>query len=132
MLDRSHHREPGVDRPDRVVFMRQGVAEIHEDAVAHVLRHVAAEAADLARRRVLIGPGDLSQFLRIQLQGQLGRSNQIDKHHRELPTLGLGLHKAGIRALYDFGEARGGIRTRLAQSCNCLNQPPSVPDRGNA
>jgi hypothetical protein len=55
------------DPPGRVVVVRLRVAEVGEDAVAQVLRDVAAEAFDGAGGRALVGAHDLAQVLGIVL-----------------------------------------------------------------
>ena len=49
--DPAHHLEPRMDRPRRVVLAGGRIAEIGEDAVAHVARDLAAELEHRLRRR---------------------------------------------------------------------------------
>jgi hypothetical protein len=56
-LDRRHDRKPSVHGALRRVLVGCGPAEIAEDAVAHELGDVAAEAGDRTRHCVLVRPG---------------------------------------------------------------------------
>jgi hypothetical protein len=38
------HAQPGPNRPLRVIFMRQGVAEVDEQAIAEILRDMSLKA----------------------------------------------------------------------------------------
>ncbi len=71
-----------------VVFMRLRIAEIDEDAVAHIFRDIAAELGHGFGRAFVIGGDDLAQILRIELRRQRGRADKIAEHHRDLAPLG--------------------------------------------
>ncbi len=96
------HREPGPDRPLRLVLVRYRPTEIGQDAVAHELRHMALEPGDLAGHGVLVGAQDVAHLLGIQLRRERGRADEIDEHHSQLAALRL----AGGRA--SLGDVAGG------------------------
>ena len=77
--------------------MRLRIAEIDQDAVAHVPRDKAAEALDHLGDGAVIGAEDLAQILWIQPRRQLRRADQIAEHHRQLSPLGFRLGPAHRR-----------------------------------
>ena len=91
VLSRAHRcdqLQPRPHRPLGVVLMGLRVAEIHEDAVAHVFRHEAAEAAHGLGDAFLIGRNDLAQVLGVHARGERRRTDQVREHHRDLAALG--------------------------------------------
>jgi hypothetical protein len=92
-------------RPFRVVFLRTGIAEVGEHAVAHVLGYVPSERCDLAGNRVLVGPDDLAHLFGIELRRQGRGTHQVDEHHRELPPLSF--RRPSFRGGRGFGRNRG-------------------------
>ena len=48
------------------------IAEVHEDAVAHVLRYKAAEALHSLSNALLVGGNDLAQVLGVHTRRQRG------------------------------------------------------------
>src|SRR5262245_33845886 len=50
------HPEPGPHRPLRIIFMRQGVPEVDEEAIAQILRDMPLKAGNHVRASVVIGP----------------------------------------------------------------------------
>ena len=90
-LQRCHRRDQLQPRPHRplgVVLMRLRIAEIHQHAVAHVLRHEPAEALHGLGDAFLIGRNDLAQVLRVHAGGERRRADQVREHHRDLAALG--------------------------------------------
>ena len=80
-------------RPHRslgVVLMGLRIAEVHEHAVAHVLRDEPAEAAHGLGDALLIGRNDLAQVLRVHAGGECRRTDEVREHHRDLAALGVG------------------------------------------
>ena len=61
-----NHVEPGPDRPLGIVLMRARVAEIDQDAVAHVLGDKAIEAPDDIGDGPMIRGDDLAQIFRVE------------------------------------------------------------------
>ena len=70
--------------------MRLGIAEIDEDAVAHIFRYEATEAAHGLGNAFLIGRNDLAQVLRVHAGGECRRADQVREHHCDLAALGVG------------------------------------------
>ena len=79
------HRIDDVEtRPHRalgLVLMGARVAEIDEDAVAHVFRDKAVEMADRRTATVLIRGDDIAQILGVHPGRERRRSHQVAKHH---------------------------------------------------
>ena len=87
--DGVDHAQPRPDRPLGIVLMRPRVAEIDQDAVAHVLRDKAVEPPDDFGDGAVISGDDLAQILGIEPRRERGRPDQIAEHHRQLPALRL-------------------------------------------
>jgi len=68
--------------------MRLRIAEINENAVAHVPGDEAIEPGDDFANGVVICADDLTQILGIEPSRELGRTDQIAEHHRQLPAFG--------------------------------------------
>ena len=119
--------EAGADGAPRIVLAGDRVPEVHEHAVAEVLRHVAVKPANHAVTCLLIGANDIPEHLGIEPARQLRRSDEVAKHHGELPALrlcrtrrgtdrsgGVGGDGLGPDAPQRFGGPRGGRRERCA------------------
>jgi hypothetical protein len=87
------HRIDDVEtRPHRtlgLVLMGARVAEIDQDAVAHVFRDKAVVAPDRRAAAVLIRRDDIAQIFGVHPGRERGRSHQIAKHHGQLAALGV-------------------------------------------
>jgi hypothetical protein len=79
--DSLDHPQPGPNRPLAIILMRSRVAEIDQNAIAHVLGDKAVEAPDDVGDGAVIRGNDLAQILRIELRRKLGRSHEIAEHH---------------------------------------------------
>ena len=64
--DRVEQRQPGADRPLGVVFVRLGISEIDQHAVAHVFGDEPGKAANSLGNDAMIGADHLAQILRIE------------------------------------------------------------------
>ncbi len=73
--------------PFSLVFMRLRPAEIGKHPVTQELRDVTPVARHRPSHRVLVTPHHIAQVLGIEFPRQLGRSDQIAEHHRDLPAL---------------------------------------------
>ena len=82
--------QPRPHRPLGVVLMRLRVAEINQDAVAHVSGDEALEPDDDLGDGAVIRPDYLAQILGIEVRRERGRADEVAEHHRELPPLGRG------------------------------------------
>ena len=78
------HPQPGPHRPLRIIFVRQGVAEVDEQAITEILGDVPVKAGDHLGAGVLIGPHHLTQLFRVELAGEHGRVHQVTEQHGEL------------------------------------------------
>ena len=100
----SIERKPGPDRPLGLVLVRLRPAEIGEHAIAHVFGDVPAPALDHLGAALLIGADDATHVLGIEPRGQLGRADQIDEHHGQLPPLGFRYPPRRITNAFDWGN----------------------------
>ena len=66
--------------------MRSRVAEINENAVAHVLGDKAVEPGDHLCDGAVIRGDDLAQILGIEAGGECRRADEMAEHHGQLPT----------------------------------------------
>src|SRR5215467_12233112 len=78
----------GTDRPISIVFMRSGVAEIYQYAVAHILGDKPVEASDDFGNGTVISGNDLAQVLGVEPRRQGRRADEVAEHHGQLPPLG--------------------------------------------
>ena len=85
------------------------VAEIDQDAVAHVLRDKAVVAPDRRAAPVLIRRDDIAQIFGVHPGGERRRSHQIAEHHGQLAALGL--RRRGNRS-GRWGDRRVALRRR--------------------
>ena len=92
-IQRPHGVENAQARPHRplgVVFVRLGIAKVHQQAVAQVLGDIAVKALDHCGAGLLVGPHHLALVFRVELPGEAGRVDQVTEQHRELAAFGLG------------------------------------------
>ena len=83
------HPQPGPHGPLGVIFVRQRVAEVDEQAIAEILRDMPLKAGDHLGARVLIGPHHLAEVFRVKLAGEDGGVHQVTEQHGELAAFGL-------------------------------------------
>jgi hypothetical protein len=133
-LQARHRRcyfEPRPHRALGVVLVRLRIAEIGQYPVAHVFGDKIVIARDDTGNGVLIGADLLAQFLGVEPRRQRGRADEIAKHHRQLPPLGVTprCESCGrfCRRSRCICRGRGS-----AQGGNGIEQPPAVADRGDA
>ena len=62
--------EPGPHGPLGVIFVRQGVAEVDEQAIAQILGDMPLKAGDHLGAGVLIGADHLTEVFRVELTGE--------------------------------------------------------------
>ena len=89
-LDRLNDRQTGTDRPLCVGFVGLRIAEIDQNAVAHVTSNKSVEAGDQAGDVSMKGADGLAQVLRVEPLADRRRSDQIDEHHAQQPAFGCG------------------------------------------
>jgi hypothetical protein len=110
-VDRVDDGKPRPDRPLGIVLMRLGIAEIDQNAVAHIFGDKAGETADGIGDAAVVGADQLTQILRIIARRQRRRADQIAEHDGQLAPLGLARdHGSG-----GWGF-RGGLRHLAAKS----------------
>ncbi len=88
--DSFDHPQPRPDRSLGIILMGSRVAEINQDAVAHVFGDKTVEPRDHLGDSAVIGGDDLAQILGIEPRRQRRRADQVAEHHRQLPALGIG------------------------------------------
>ena len=120
--DSVDHAQPRPDRPLGVVLMRLRVAEIDQDAVAHVLGDKAVELGDDLGDGAVIRGDDLAQILGIEPRRERGRADQIAEHHRQLPPFrDVGESMASLRSAGFGGVHRA---KRQSQRAVCGDDRP--------
>jgi hypothetical protein len=82
--DRRYHSEASPHRPLGIILMRQGIAEVDQQAIAEILRDVALEALDDLGTGLLIGAHPLAVVFRVELAGEHGRVHEVAEQHRKL------------------------------------------------
>jgi hypothetical protein len=70
--------------------MRQGIAEVDEQAIAEVLGDMPVKAGDHLGAGLLIGPHHGAEIFRVELAGEGGRVHQVTKQHGELAAFRIG------------------------------------------
>ena len=136
--DRLDDGKPGAHRPLGVVFVGLRIAEIDENAVAHVLRHEAAAAIHRLCDAFLIAGNDFPEVLRVHAVRQCSRTDKVGEHHGDLAALGGSLRDGRSTRCWS-GQALGrrrswpcfGIRLR-AQRSDGVEQQTAVPDDADA
>ena len=71
-----------------VVLVRPWIAEVDEDAVAHILRHEPAKALHSLGDALLVRRKDLAQVFRGHTRRERCRTDEVREHHCDLATLG--------------------------------------------
>ena len=78
-------------RPDSslcVVLMGLRIAEVHEHAVAHVLRHKAAEPLHGLSDALLVGGNNFAEVLWVHTRRERRRTDEVTEQDRNLAALG--------------------------------------------
>ena len=89
LLDFLDDVNPRQDGPQCILFMRGGIAEVHEFAVTKILPDVTFEAMYDARRARLVPQHDVSEDFGIQLLGEACVVHHVDEHERHVTALGV-------------------------------------------
>ena len=125
----------GAHRLLGIVLVGMRVAEIGENAVAHVFCDKAAKANQYLRNATMIFGDDLAQILRIEPRCQLSRTDQIAEHDRKEAAFGsrdVGRLR-GNRSLLAGIAGEGDLgRRAFLEGLYGREQFAPVPDRGNA
>ena len=116
---RLRQGQPGPDSPDGIILVSLRIAEIREHAVAHVLRHEAAELGDRSGAGFMIGAEDWAVLFGIESVCEGCRSDEIAEHHRQLPPL-------------RFCAGVGGMGWRAIEACNGVQELAAMADGMNA
>src|SRR5262249_49000078 len=75
--------EPGPDGPLGIVFVRDGVAKIHQYPIPKVLGQVAVKALNPLCTGLVIGLHHLPEVFRVQAPRQRGRVDQVTEQYSE-------------------------------------------------
>src|SRR5215813_10592337 len=108
--------------------MHPRVAEIDQDAIAHVFRDKAVEPRDDLGDGAVIRANDLAQIFGIELRRERGRADEIAEHHRELAAL-RSERAVGAVLLCDLGSSSAGPRGLVSQYRNGGKEFPAVAYR---
>ena len=85
--NRLHQLKRREDGTLGVVFPRLRIAEIHERAVAEMLRHKAIVGRDRLGNAAPIPARQRAQIFRVEPRRQAGRADEVTEQHRELAPL---------------------------------------------
>src|SRR5215510_1443987 len=91
-IERAHrlyNTQSSADSALRIIFMRLGIAKIHEQAVAEILSDMPFKALDDLGTGSLVGTYHLTQVFGVEAAGEGCRIHQIAEQHGELTTLGV-------------------------------------------
>src|SRR4029453_1674626 len=70
-----------------VILMRLRITEVDQNAVAHVFRDKATEAAHSFRNALLVPRNYFAQILRVHARRQRCRANEVREHYGDLAAL---------------------------------------------
>jgi len=70
-----------------IILVRLRIAEINQDAVAHVAGDKPAKPLDDPCDAAMVGADDPAQILGIEPRGQRRRADQVAEHHGQVPAL---------------------------------------------
>ena len=70
--------QPRVHGPLGIIFMRLGIAKVHQQAISQILGNIAVKALDDLGTGLLVGTDDLAQVFWIELRRR-GVSNPPDR-----------------------------------------------------
>jgi hypothetical protein len=90
VFHRIKDAKPSTDGSLRIVFVRLGIAKVHEESIAQKLRGVSFVALDDFSTSSLIGSDYAPVVFRVELAGQFGGIDQVTKHDSELPSFRVG------------------------------------------
>jgi len=111
--------QPGTDRSLCVVFVRDGIPEVHQQPVALILGDMSGKIPDHLGARFLILARNLTDLFRVQALGAGHRVHRVAKHNRQMSPLSFAssflflLGDEGGSALAAEGEARGIVKAAL-------------------
>jgi len=89
-----------------IVLMREGIAKIHQNTVAHVSRHESIKPVHSLGDAFLMRKNDPAQVFRVHVGGERRRANQVGEHYRDLAPLGgVQRQRCGRRCNADRGRA---------------------------
>ena len=87
--ERFDHPKTSTHRPLGIIFVRPGIAKVHQQPIAQILRNMALKALDDRGTGGLVHPHHVPQVFRIQLRRERCRLHQVTEQHRELAALGV-------------------------------------------
>lgn len=111
-----------------ILLVRLRIAEIGEDAVAHVLGDKPAEPGQHLGDAAVISADDLAQIFGVEARRDLGRADQIAEHDGQQASLGAGFRRCGRRGRFRRDTCRRGV----AQGGDRREQLAAMADRGDA
>ena len=83
-----HHPQPGPHGPLGVIFMRQGIAKVDQQAIAKILGNMALKAGNHLGAGLLDRPAPRRAVFWVELAGERSRVHQVTKQHGELAAFG--------------------------------------------
>src|SRR5262245_46204299 len=91
LTDLRHEIKPDPHGAFSIVLMRLWVAEVGKESVAHESGDISAHLSDHRGARTLESADHVAKVLRIELDGQSRRADEITKKDGHLSSFGLGL-----------------------------------------
>src|SRR5690242_19970972 len=89
----DYRRERSASSTDSALglaFVREGITEKGDDAIAQSLEHVTVVPGNTDRAGVLVAADDPLQHFGVQAGGELGKAHHVAEKHGKLATLALG------------------------------------------
>ena len=123
MAQGLYNAQSGTHRPLGIIFVRQGIAKIDQQAIAEILGDMPLKAGNHLGAGLLIGPHHHVQVFWVELGGECGRIHQVAKQHGELTAFSVSRTRCG----WEGGERRG-----WRMCCACPDQHVAVFIHGQA
>jgi hypothetical protein len=129
---RGHDIEGGPRGSLGLVLMGTRIAEIHQDAVAHVFRDEAVVTFDGLGAAGLKRGDHIAQVLGVHRGGERGRSDQIAKHDCQLAAFGPGLNRCCCGKRHRCRSCHRCRRWSRCQGGDSGKEPAAMADRRHA
>jgi hypothetical protein len=128
-----HNPQTSADGAAGIVFMRLGVAKVHQQPIPEILGNMAVKALNDCGGGLLVGADDLSPIFWVELASQQGRVDQVTKEHGELAPFRLWRrggreqrcrlrHRRLQRGRREYGLRRGWGRGDRHRRATCPDQ----------
>jgi hypothetical protein len=79
-----HNPQSSAHGAVRIIFVCLGVAKVNQKPITEILRYMAVKSLNHVSGRFLVRAHDLAKVFGIEPGRQVGRAEQIAKHHSQL------------------------------------------------